>query len=476
MIEAGTRLGPYEVLTPLGAGGMGEVYRARDSRLGREVAIKVLPAEISLDSQRRQRFEQEARSASALNHPNIVTVYDIGSADGMIYIAMEVVEGRTLRDLIVEQSVSVRKLLEIGAQVADGLAKAHAAGIVHRDLKPENLMISKDGFIKILDFGLAKLVEPGSADLSVMPTAVAPPTEPGTVMGTAGYMSPEQAGGQPLDFRSDQFSLGAILYEMVTGVRAFQRKTGAETLVAIMREEPEPIGQLNPKTPAPVRWIIERCLAKDPEERYASTKDLARDLASVRDHLSETSVSGGLAAAEPVRVKRCGWLLPAAAALVVGAALALTARGLLQGRPDSKLQFQRLTFQRGTISSARFAPDGQTVVYGAAWEGRPMEVFSTRTVGHESRSMGFRRPTFFLFLQRESWRSRSTGTSRSASRRSGRSPGCLWEAAPRARSSRTCRTPIGRRTEKSSRWRATPEAAADSSTRSAACCTSRSPG
>ena len=387
-LSTGTRLGPYEVLAPLGAGGMGEVYRARDSRLGREVAIKVLPAEISLDSQRRQRFEQEARSASALNHPNIVTVYDIGSADGMIYIAMEVVEGRTLRDLIVEQPVSARKLLEIGAQVADGLAKAHAAGIVHRDLKPENLMISKDGFIKILDFGLAKLVEPGSTDLSVMPTAVAPPTEPGTVMGTAGYMSPEQAGGQPLDFRSDQFSLGAILYEMVTGQRAFQRKTGAETLVAILREEPEPIGQVNPKTPGPVRWIIERCLAKDPEERYASTKDLARDLASVRDHLSETSVSGGLAAAEPARLPRRGWLLPAAAALVVGAALALTARGLLQGRPDSRLQFQRLTFQRGTISSARFAPDGLTVVYGAAWEGQPMEVFSTRTVGHESRSMG----------------------------------------------------------------------------------------
>jgi Tol biopolymer transport system component/predicted Ser/Thr protein kinase len=366
---------------------MGEVYRARDSRLGREVAIKVLPAEISLDSQRRQRFEQEARSASALNHPNIVTVYDIGSADGMIYIAMEVVEGRTLRDLIVEQPVSARKLLEIGAQVADGLAKAHAAGIVHRDLKPENLMISKDGFIKILDFGLAKLVEPGSPNLSVMPTAVAPPTEPGTVMGTAGYMSPEQAGGQPLDFRSDQFSLGAILYEMVTGQRAFQRKTGAETLVAILREEPEPIGQVNPKTPAPVRWIIERCLAKDPEERYASTKDLARDLASARDHLSETSASGGIAAAEPARLKRRGWLLPAAAALILGAALGLTARGLLQGRPNSKLQFQRLTYQRGSISSARFAPDGQTVVYGASWDGRPMEIFSTRTEGHESRSL-----------------------------------------------------------------------------------------
>jgi len=387
-LAAGSRFGAYEILSPLGAGGMGEVYRARDTKLGREIAVKVLPAGVSTDPGRRQRFEQEARSASALNHPGIVTIYDIGSADGVIYIAMELVDGRTLRDLLAEQPLTIRKLLEIGAQAADGLAKAHAAGIVHRDLKPENLMITKDGFVKILDFGLAKLAEPVTEQLSVLPTAIAPPTEPGTVMGTAGYMSPEQASGQPLDFRSDQFSLGAILYEMTTGRRAFQRKTGAETLVAIMREEPEPIGQVNPKAPAPVRWIIERCLAKDPEERYASTKDLARDLASVRDHLSETSASGGLAAAEPARLKRRGWLLPAAAALVLGAALGLTARGLLQGRPDSKLQFQRMTFQRGTISSARFAPDGQTVVYGAAWDGRPMEIFSTRTEGHESRSMG----------------------------------------------------------------------------------------
>ena len=366
-LEAGSRLGPYEILAPLGAGGMGEVYRARDAKLGREIAVKVLPAGLSADPGRRHRFEQEARAASALNHPAIVTIYDIDSADGVTYIAMELVEGRTLRDLLAEQPIPIRKLLEIGAQAAEGLAKAHAAGIVHRDLKPENLMITKDGFVKILDFGLAKLVEAVSEQASALPTAVAPPTEPGTVLGTVGYMSPEQASGQALDFRSDQFSLGAILYEMATGARAFRRKTSAETLVAIMREEPEPIGQANPKAPAPVRWIVERCLAKDPEERYASTKDLARDLASVRDHLSETSASGGLAATEAVRLKRRGWLLPAAAAaLVLGAALALLSRGLLQSPPDSLLHFQRLTFQRGTISSARFAPDGQTIVYGAS--------------------------------------------------------------------------------------------------------------
>src|SRR4030095_760187 len=183
-----------------------------------------------------------------------------------------------------------------------------------------NLMISKDGFVKILDFGLAKLTEPVSQDASVLPTAIAAPTEPGTVMGTAGYMSPEQASGQSVDFRSDQFTLGSSVYERATGKRAFQRKTGAETLVAIIREEPEPLSQLAPKAPAPVRWIVDRCLAKDPEERYASTKDLARDLKSLRDHLTETSLSGGLEAAEPLKTPRRRWLAPAVAALLVGTA------------------------------------------------------------------------------------------------------------------------------------------------------------
>jgi eukaryotic-like serine/threonine-protein kinase len=286
--SSGTRLGPYEITALLGAGGMGEVYRARDTKLGREVALKVLLGEVSADPDRRRRFEAEARSASALNHPNIVTVYDIDAEDSTIYIAMELVEGKMLRELILDGALPVRKTLDIAVQAAEGLAKAHAAGIVHRDLKPENLMISKDGYVKILDFGLAKLVEPvrEREGLSALQTMAAPATQPGTVLGTAGYMSPEQAGGGSVDFRSDQFALGAILYEMSTNRRAFQRKTGAETLVAIIREEPEPIGQLNPGVPAPLRWIVERCLAKDPEDRYASTKDLARDLKSVRDHLS----------------------------------------------------------------------------------------------------------------------------------------------------------------------------------------------
>jgi Tol biopolymer transport system component len=370
---------------------MGEVYRARDTKLGREVALKVLLGEVSADADRRRRFEAEARSASALNHPNIVTVYDIDAAGSTIYIAMELVEGKMLRELILDGALPVRKTLDIAVQAAEGLAKAHAAGIVHRDLKPENLMVSKDGYVKILDFGLAKLVEPvrEREALSALQTMAAPATQPGTVLGTAGYMSPEQAGGGSVDFRSDQFALGAILYEMSTNRRAFQRKTGAETLVAIIREEPEPIGQLNPGVPAPLRWIVERCLAKDPEDRYASTKDLARDLRSVRDHLSEASGAVAAAEAAPPPRRHPAWLFPAAATLIVGAAAGVfVGRATTSARSETSISLQRLTFQRGAIDSARFAPDGQTIVYGASWEGRPVEVFTTRPDGLESRPLG----------------------------------------------------------------------------------------
>jgi eukaryotic-like serine/threonine-protein kinase len=391
-LASGSRLGAYEILSPLGAGGMGEVYRARDARLSREVAIKVLPSATASDPDRRARFEGEARAASALNHPNILTIYDIGESDGTVYIAMELVEGRTLRELLASgEPLPTKKLLDIAVQTAEGLAKAHAAGIVHRDLKPENLMISKDGFVKILDFGLAKLTEPITQAASVLPTAVAAPTQPGTVMGTAGYMSPEQASGHPVDFRSDQFTLGAILYEMATGQKAFHRKTGAETLVAIIREEPEPLGQLAPKAPAPVRWIVERCLAKDPEERYASTKDLARDLKSLRDHLTEsslTSASGALATTEPAKARRRGWVFPALLAFLLGGAAVLLSVRQLDLFASPPLTFQKITFRRGAIGTARFAQDGKTVVYGAAWDGGPMEMFTTNPESPESKSLG----------------------------------------------------------------------------------------
>ncbi len=386
-ISVGSRLGPYEVLAPLGAGGMGEVYRAKDARLGRDVALKVLPTEVAKDADRRSRFEQEARAASALAHPNIIAVYDVGESDSSVWIAMELVEGRTVRDLLASGPLPARRALEIGTQVAEGLAAAHAAGIVHRDLKPENLILSKDGYVKILDFGLAKLSERGIA-AAEGPTvsAGAPGTEPGTVMGTVGYMSPEQAAGQPVDFRSDQFSFGSILYEMATGQRAFQRTTGVETLAAILREEPKSIVELNPAAPAPLRWTIERCLAKEADERYASTKDLARDLKSVRDHLSETSTA--TLAAAPVRSRR-GWLLPAAAALILGALLsAAVLRTLGSSPPTSQPVFRQVTFRRGTIYGARFAPDGKTIVYAAAWDGKPAEPFATQADSPESRPLG----------------------------------------------------------------------------------------
>jgi serine/threonine protein kinase len=270
-IASGTTLGPYEILGPIGSGGMGEVYRAKDTRLGREVALKVLPSEFSSNKDRLSRFEQEARSSSSLNHPNIITVYDIGSVDSSFYIAMELIEGWTLRETLESGPIPLRKSIAIAAQLADGLSKAHDAGIVHRDLKPENIMISRDGFVKILDFGLAKASKTAT-DASAIATIAK--TDPGTIVGTVGYMSPEQAAGKALDYHSDQFSFGSIFYEMVTGKRAFHRESAVQTMSAIIQEDPEPVGATTQQTPAPVRWMIDRCLAKDPEERYASTRDL----------------------------------------------------------------------------------------------------------------------------------------------------------------------------------------------------------
>ena len=293
------RFGRYEIQKKLGAGGMGEVYRARDLTLGRAVAIKVLRGAAFTDPERLARFEQEARSASALNHPNIVTIYEVGTVGDVRYIAMELVEGRTLREILREGLLLTRRVLQLAAQAAEGLAEAHAAGIVHRDLKPENIMVAQ-GRVKILDFGLAKVV--ATADVQDAPTGSfeSPATEPGRVLGSVGYMSPEQAMGRPLDFRSDQFSCGAILYEMVTGHAAFRRPTPAQTLSAIIEDDPRPIADLNPAVPPPLRWIVERCLAKDPGERYASTRDMARDLANVLGHLDEVS-SGARRAAPATR-------------------------------------------------------------------------------------------------------------------------------------------------------------------------------
>ncbi len=383
-LSSGSRLGSYEILAPLGAGGMGEVYRARDTRLDRTVAIKVLPSEFSRDADRLGRFQREARATSALNHPNIVTIHEVGEVDSTSFIVMELVEGTSLRDELVDGPLPVRKLLAIAVQIADGLARAHAAGIVHRDLKPENVMIASDGLVKILDFGLAKRTEVQGVEQTHAPTASFG-TEAGVLMGTVRYMSPEQASGKTVDFRSDQFSLGLILYEMSTGVRAFEKGTTPETLSAIIREDPRPIGAVNPAIPTPLRWIVERCLAKEPRDRYSSSDDLARDLATVRDRLAELSVAGEpLAAVQPTRSR-----IPLVAAVSVILALGLLAGRYLWKAPSpSPPRFHRLSFRLGLVWSARFSPDGQTVLYAASWEGRPLEVFTTRLGSPESRPVG----------------------------------------------------------------------------------------
>jgi serine/threonine protein kinase len=390
-LKAGSRLGPYEVLAPLGAGGMGEVYRARDARLERSVALKVLPDSLTAEKERLSRFEKEARSASALNHPNIVTIYEVGTSDGTSYIAMELVEGKTLRELLHTGALSLRRLLLVAAQMADGLAKAHEAGIVHRDLKPENVMVTKDGLVKILDFGLAKLTQSGEdvAGESELPT-MTKATEPGTILGTVGYMSPEQASGRELDARSDQFSFGSILYELATGKRAFELGTKVQTLAAIIADEPEAIGRVNPKLPPNFCWIVERCLAKEPEGRYAATRDLASDLATLRDHSSEISSATDFQIPARRKSKRIRLAAGIVAALAVAAVSSLIAsrlgerRGLLATLPS----FRQLTFRRGYVTGARFGPDGQTIVYSAAWDGQPSEIFTTRLDSPESRSLG----------------------------------------------------------------------------------------
>src|SRR5215212_10272901 len=277
-LASGSRLGPYEILSPLGAGGMGEVYRARDPRLGREVAVKVLPAAVSGDADRLRRFEQEARAASALNHPNILTVFDTGSHDGTVYLVTEILEGETLRGRLAGGALPARKAIEIGIQIARGLAAAHERGIVHRDLKPENLFLTRDDRVKILDFGLAKLQ--ASLDLADAPTVLTD-TEPGVVLGTVGYMAPEQVRGQPVDHRADLFALGAVLYEMLTGRRAFQKDSAAETMSAILREEPPDLAETGKLVPPGLDRMVRRCLEKDPHRRFQSASDLAFGLESL---------------------------------------------------------------------------------------------------------------------------------------------------------------------------------------------------
>ena len=365
---------------------MGEVYRARDTSLGREVAIKVLPAGLSSDPDRLRRFTQEAQATAALNHPNILAIYHVGEQDGAPYIVSELLEGETVRDRLKAGALPVRKAVDYAMQVAGGLAAAHEKGIVHRDLKPENLFITNDGRVKILDFGLAKLIRPDGSSEDEGQTVTAG-TGAGMVLGTIGYMSPEQVRAQPVDARTDLFTLGVILYEMVSGKRAFHGSTPADTMSAILREEPEPLTASTTSVPPALDRIVRHCLEKNPFERFQTARDLKFDLSEITSISGTTSqVSGIQALPAPSGKPRRGLL---GAAAVVGLALA-GAAGWWAHRPTAESQpaFHRLTFRRGTVATARFAPDQKTVVYGAAWDGAPVEAFLVTTDSPESRSLG----------------------------------------------------------------------------------------
>ena len=380
-LHAGDHVGPYEVLGSLGAGGMGEVYRARDPRLGRAVAIKVLPASVSADASRRHRFEHEARTTGLLNHPNILVVYDVGDHEGAPYLVTELLEGETLRERLRAGPIPARKAVDYALQVAHGLAAAHDKAVVHRDLKPENLFVTKDGVVKILDFGLA-LQAVVTDDKDTRSPTLTRDTAPGVVLGTVGYMSPEQARGETADHRSDIFSLGAVLYELLTGRRAFHGDTAVETLNAILKQEPE---ELAPelKVPPGLDRVVRHCLEKKREDRFQSARDVAFAL--------EALGVGSQSVATPVAPARRRRWLPVVAA--VAAAAAFTALGVFGGRPlweKPQPTFKQLTFRRGWADFARFAPDGRTVIYGAAWDGEPTELFMTRTDSPESRPLGLK--------------------------------------------------------------------------------------
>ena len=359
-LAPGTRLGPYEIVSALGAGGMGEVYRARDPRLGRDVAIKVLPTAFSADVDRLRRFEQEARAAAALNHPNILAVHDIGTEAGAPFIVSELLEGATLRDRLNAGPIAVRKALEFALHIAHGLAAAHEKGITHRDLKPENVFVTQDGRVKILDFGLAKLtqdqpaVEPASAMVTTPP-----PTQPGVVLGTVGYMAPEQVRGLPVDHRADLFALGAILYELLSGRRAFSRETAPETMAAILREDPPEPNAAAPMPPALVR-IVNRCLEKSPATRFQTASDLAFALGSVSETSSaSTPVQAGRSRAYGVWL---GW----AAALLLVATLAPLAYQHLRERPlaPSAMRFQiSPTVEFAGPGNFGLSPDGRHLAF-----------------------------------------------------------------------------------------------------------------
>ena len=390
-LTSGTKLGPYEIQSSIGAGGMGEVYRAHDSRLDRTVAVKVLPTSFSADRDRLQRFAQEARAAAALNHPGILSIFDIGDdQQGAPYVVSELLEGETLRDRLRSGPLSSRKTIDYALQVARGLAAAHERGIVHRDLKPENLFLTNDGRVKILDFGLAKLTRPEATHDSADAPTMQPGTEPGLIMGTVGYMSPEQVRGKPADARSDIFAFGAILYEMISGKRAFHGETPADTMSAILKEEVPELSETARNVPPGLERIVRHCLEKNPAQRFHSASDIAFDLEALTE-ISATTKSGAQAAvahASSTGLRRK--LAGAAGVLALAAAAAGLGYWIGRGRGAAPLpEYQQVTFRTGFLGNARFTPDG-SVVYNASWEGGPSQLYMSRTDENGARELGLK--------------------------------------------------------------------------------------
>ena len=386
-LTSGTQLGPYTIQSQIGAGGMGEVYRARDTRLNRDVALKVLPESFARDGDRLRRFEQEAQAVAALNHPNIVAIFDVGQQNGSPYLVSEFLEGESLRAVLDQSPLSQRRVIDYAVQIANGLAAAHEKGIVHRDLKPDNLFVCRDGRVKILDFGVAKLArgnaEPDGATMTSSHTAA------GVVLGTASYMAPEQVRGEPVDARTDMFAFGAVLFEMVSHKRAFQRGTTAETMTAILREDPPEITDVQPPMAPAMDRIIRRCLEKNPENRFQSAKDLAFGLDAL-SQISTTSQSAVQAAKESAHVDSRKKYLAIAGA-VAGAAIVLGI-GWWAGHSSAAVvppAYQQITFRTGQVFNSRFTPDG-SVVYGASWEDGVRELYLARAGDNGASALGIK--------------------------------------------------------------------------------------
>ena len=399
-LSPGSKVGPYEIIAPLGAGGMGEVYRARDVRLGREVALKVLPESFSRDAERLRRFEQEARAVAALNHPNILAIHDIGEDHGAPFLVSELLEGHSLREELSSGPLPTRRAVDYGTQIAQGLAAAHEKGIIHRDLKPDNIFVSLDGRLKILDFGLAKLAKlTASPDDGVTLGTSVHETTPGIVLGTVGYMSPEQVRGEPADARSDIFALGTVLYEMFSGQRAFRKDTSAETMTAILKEDPPEITTAGKPIGPGLERIVRRCLEKKPLQRFQSARDLAFDLEGLSG-TSATAAAGSVATATPEGHPR-KWLMPLASGLLLLIAGGVAGWLFHRGGATAPPLYHQLTFERGLIYAARFAPDQRAIYYSASWNGQPIQLYLTRPDSPESRPLNLVNSTLFAISSSE---------------------------------------------------------------------------